>query len=149
MDADYVAQTPSIDANWLARATASGLHAAMRLNVAGLLLAALNLHFALTAVLSPVGYFASGAASLLAAIQLYLLVRIEIDTLLFDSLAMHPNRDHLAALDNALTTLGWASQQSSGRSLESRSRATTRFLPFAGALAGLQLVTTWVFIVMG
>jgi hypothetical protein len=148
MPADYPVQPPLRGAVWLARATASGLCAAARLNVAGLILAVLNLHVAAATAPGGIVYPALGAASLLGATQLYLLVRIEIDRRLFDALAMAPDAGDLAALDFALTILGWASQARNNRSLEARSCGAIRFMQSAGALAGLQLVTTWLFILL-
>lgn len=149
MPADYPAQPPPSGAVWLARAAASGLCAAARLNVAGLILALLNLHTAIATAPTGIVYPALRAASLLGGAQLYLLVRIEIDRRLFDALALAPDAADLAALDHALTNLGWASQRRNGRSLKERSCSAIRFLQSAGALAGLQLLTTWLFVLLG
>jgi hypothetical protein len=149
MSADYLAPLPPNGPAWLARATASGLCAAARLNVAGLILAVVNFHLAVRTAPAGIVYPVLGAASLLGATQLYLLVRIEIDRRLFDALAMTPDADDLAALDYALTILGWARRQRNDRSLSSRSCGAIRFLQSAGALAGLQLLTVWLLILLG
>lgn len=134
---------------WLARATSSGLYAAARLNVAGLILAALNLCLAVVEARAGVAYSTLGAASLLGTAQLYLLVRIEIDRRLFDALAIAHDADDLAALDYALTTLGWAGPKRNVHSLKARSCGAIRFLPSAGAMAGLQLTTVSLSILLG
>lgn len=145
---DYPAESAHSEATWLARATASGLCAAAKLNIAGLILALLNLHYAIKTTTGTV-YPALGAASLLGVSQLYLMVRIEIDRRLFDALAIAPDAGNLAALDYALTVFGWVSQQQNCRSLQQRSRSAIRFLQSAGALSGLQLLTVWLFVLPG
>lgn len=148
MLADDTAQPPPRGAVWLARATAGGLFAAGRLNVAGLVLAVLNLHLVVATAPTGIVYPVLAAASLLGATQLYLMVRIEIDRRLFEALAVAPDAADLAALDYALTTLGWGSQQNTGRSLKARSCGPIRFLQSAGTLAVLQLLTSWLFILL-
>jgi hypothetical protein len=150
MLAEHTASPPPGGASWLARATASGLRAASRLNVAGLILAVLNIHLAVARESSRLGYPALGAAALLfGAIQLYLMVRIEIDRPLFDALAQDAGPAGLAALDYALSALGWGKQDRCGRSLEMRSRGAIRFLQFTGALAALQLLTAALLLLPG
>lgn len=74
MPADCPTQSSPRGAVWLAGATSSGLCAA-RLNVARLILAALNLDLAVAAAPAGVTHRGLGAASLLGATQFHLLVR--------------------------------------------------------------------------
>lgn len=148
MSTDYL-QPPPNGTFWLTRATAGSLCAAARLNVAGLILAALNLHVAVETGPNNSGYATPMAASLLGAAQLYLLVRIEIDRRLFDVLGAAPDAGDLAALDYALTVLGWNHHKRNNCSLQARSCGAIRFLPLAGAMAGFQLLTLWLFLLMG
>jgi hypothetical protein len=137
-DAGKVSQGAS---TWLARATGSGLRAASHLNMAGLILAALL--FQRTRLLTdvePMSIALGAATILLAAIQLYLLVRIEIDRQLFDALATASGPDDLAALDDALGVLAWSSPKQASRSLKARSLGAIRFVRLAGAMTALQLL---------
>ncbi|WP_454733177.1 MULTISPECIES: hypothetical protein [Cupriavidus] len=132
-------------ARWVALAAVGGLDAAVRLTWAGLVLALINVLLAGT--LSPAGtvYLALGiVAALAGALQLWLLVRVTIDRPLFAALAADPAPGApLAALDHALRQLGWlrrAAPGEPGRSLAQRARGALRFLPWAAALAALQLL---------
>lgn len=131
---------PASDA-WIARIAAGAMHAAARLNGAGLVLAMINLLLA--------GYFAPASlvylilglvVAVVGAIELWLLVRVELDRRLFDALAVSADAAELDALDQALSVLGWLAPGRGGRSLAERSRAALRFLKFAGALTSAQLV---------
>jgi hypothetical protein len=88
----------------------------------------------------PMSIALSAATIFLATIQLYLLVRIEIDRQLFDALATASDPDDLAALDDALAVLGWSSPTQASRSLKARSLGAIRFVRLAGALTALQML---------
>ncbi|WP_454726109.1 MULTISPECIES: hypothetical protein [Cupriavidus] len=144
-------------ARWVALAAVGGLDAAARLTWAGLVLALINLLLAGT--LSPAGtvYLVLGiVAALAGALQLWLLARVTIDRPLFAALAAlaaeqapgapdEPDEPGLALapLDHALRQLGWLRRATPGqpvRSLAQRARGAVRFLPWAAALAALQLL---------
>ncbi|WP_137925911.1 hypothetical protein [Cupriavidus sp. 2SB] len=125
-------------ARWLAHATAGALRAAARLNIAALVLALLNV--TLAGIMASAGVFwqvAGGMAALVAAVQLWLLVRVEIDRTLFKALAS-THAAELADLDAALTTLGWMPVARAGRPMADRARGATRFLKIAAALMAVQ-----------
>jgi hypothetical protein len=126
---------------WLARITAGAMHAAARLNGAGLVLAMANLLLAGLFAPAALVYLVLGlVVAIMGAAQLWLLVRIELDRRLFEALAVAADTAELGALDQALSALGWQAPGRAGRSLAERSRATLRFLKFAGALAATQLL---------
>lgn len=134
-----MAETGRSETCWLAHAAAAALRAAARLNLAGLVLALVNL--LLAGVMAPAGnqWLAPGAvAALLGAAQLWLLVRVEIDRALFDALSHACTEDDLDALDAALVALGWVAQERTGRAMADRARGASRFLTIAGGLAALQ-----------
>ncbi|CAG9170763.1 hypothetical protein LMG23992_01807 [Cupriavidus laharis] len=131
---------PASDA-WMARITAGAMHAAARLNGAGLVLAMANLLLAGLFAPAALVYLILGlVAAVVGAAQLWLVVRVELDRRLFEALAVSGDAADLGALDHALSTLGWQAPGRSGRSLAERSRATLRFLKFAGSLAAVQLL---------
>ncbi|RZT31823.1 hypothetical protein [Cupriavidus agavae] len=126
-------------ARWLAHATAGALRAAARLNIAALVLALVNV--ALAGIMAPTGtlWLVAGAvAALLAAAQLWLLVRVEVDRRLFDALALAGAAPDLAELDAALAALGWMPASRAGRPMAARARGASRFLTIAGVLMALQ-----------
>lgn len=126
---------------WMARITAGAMHAAARLNGAGLVLAMANLLLAGLFAPAALVYLILGlVAAIIGAAQLWLLVRIELDRRLFEALAVSADAADLGALDQALSALGWQAPGRAGRSLAERSRATLRFLKLAGALAAAQLL---------
>ncbi|CAG9175402.1 hypothetical protein [Cupriavidus pinatubonensis] len=131
---------PASDA-WVARIAAGAMHAAARLNGAGLVLAMVNLLLA--------GYFAPASlvymilglvAAVVGAAELWLLVRVELDRRLFDAMAESGDAAEFDALDQALSVFGWLAPGREGRSLAERSRGALRFLKLAGALTFAQLV---------
>ncbi len=125
--------------NWLAHAASASLRAAARLNLAGLVLALVNA--CLAGIMAPTGniwLLAGGAAALIGAAQLWLLVRVEIDRKLFDALSTACTEADLAALDGALISLGWMPQERAGRAMADRVRGASRFLVIGGALIALQ-----------
>ncbi|WER48252.1 hypothetical protein CupriaWKF_26015 [Cupriavidus sp. WKF15] len=126
---------------WVARITAAAMHAASRLNGAGLVLAMANLLLAGLFAPAALVYLVLGlVAALIGVAQLWLLVRIELDRRLFEALAVAADAADLDALDQGLAALGWQAPGRAGRSLAERSRATLRFLKFAGALTAAQLL---------
>jgi hypothetical protein len=126
---------------WVARITAGAMHAAARLNGAGLVLAMANLLLAGFFAPAALVYLILGLVAALAGVaQLWLLVRIELGRRLFEALAVSADAADLGALDQALSDLGWQAPGRAGRSLAQRSRTTLRLLKLAGALAMAQLL---------
>jgi hypothetical protein len=126
---------------WLAWVTGSSLRAAAHVNMAGLILSALVLQrTGVSTDVEPPTIALGTATMLLAAVELYLLLRIEIDRRLFEVLATAHGPDDLAALDDALGVLGRHSQRKTSRSLRARSRGAVRFVWIAVAVTALQLV---------
>ncbi|GJG98646.1 hypothetical protein [Cupriavidus pauculus] len=127
------------DDGWLAHATAASLRAAARLNMAGLVLALVNACLAGIMARNGSAWLLAGAGAALAgAVQLWLLVRVEIDRKLFDALSGACTARDLAGLDAALVALGWVPQARTGRAMVDRARGAGRFLAIAGALMALQ-----------
>lgn len=134
---------------WLAHTTAAALRAAARLNLAGLLLALVNV--LLAGIMAPAGngwLLVGGVAALVAAAQLWLLVRVEIDRKLFEALAVAASPDDLRALDAALIALGWMPEPRAGRPMADRARGASRFLRFAAALMALQWLVAIVILLL-
>lgn len=141
-NAEIAENVSPIAATWIARATASGLRAAAHLNVAGLLVAALV--FFRTPVLAgvePLSMVSSAAPLLIAAMQLYLMVRIEIDRQLFHALAGECSDNDLGAIDDAFGIILRNKPKHADRTLTERAHATFRFVRLAGALTAAQLLT--------
>ncbi|GAB2876983.1 hypothetical protein GCM10027093_10460 [Paraburkholderia jirisanensis] len=86
----------------------------------------------------------SAVSVLVAALTLWLLIRVTIDRRLFAAL-VHATvtlneADGLGALDQALLQLGWIDQAKAGRSLDARVRGVTGLLRQSVGLAVLQLL---------
>ena len=134
---------------WLACVTGSSLRAAAQLNMAGLILAALLVQrTGVSTDGKPMAIALGAATMLLAAIQLYLLLRIEIDRQLFDVLVSAHGPDDLAALDDALAVLALRSRTKASRSLAARSLGAVRFVRITVAVTALQLLAAGIGLLM-
>ncbi|WP_332877661.1 hypothetical protein [Massilia sp. S19_KUP03_FR1] len=122
---------------WLACVTGSSLRAAAHLNMAGLILAAVLVQ---RTDVKPMATALGAATLFLAAIQLYLLLRIEIDRQLFDVLASAHGPHDLAALDDALAVLALCTRTNASRSLTARSLGAFRFVRITVVVTALQLL---------
>ena len=88
-----------------------------------------------------IGMLLAAVSTVTAAISLWLLVRIVIDKKLFAALEQNElGADTLAALDDALSALGWIDGSKTGRTLDARVRGVARLCKKATLLAAFQVL---------
>lgn len=123
-----------------AHAVAGALSGATWIAWAGLGFAALTAWLVAT---SAAPRAVAAAPLLLSLAQLWLLLRVAIDRRLFDALAAGADRHgppDLAALDAALSGLGWISADKAGRPLPERARGAMRLVRASAMVALAQCV---------